>query len=481
MQGDEQMNNLTMSTDLYQINMMYAYHKKGMDTQRVVFDVFFRKPPCGSGYAIFAGLEQVLDYIENIHFTEEDIAYLRSVYPYEEAFLDKLRQFRFTGTIFAMKEGAIVFPGEPLIRVEAPIMEAQLIETAMLTIMNHQTLIATKAARIVEAAKGDTVLEFGLRRAQGTEAGYYGARAAYIGGVHATSNIMAGRDFGIPVKGTHAHSFVQLFEHELEAFTAYSEAFPDETVLLVDTYDTLGVGIPHAIQIGLAMREQGKKLLGIRLDSGDLAYLSKEARRMLDEAGLTDVAIIASSDLDERLIQDLKNQGAKISIWGVGTNLITSYDCPALGGVYKLAAVEKDGEWVPRLKISENPTKITNPGYKQVVRFYDATTGKPLGDLIALEGEHIPEEKITMFHPLFPHKRKTIRNYRMERLLHPMIESGVRTYNCPPLHKIRAYAQEQLTRFSPEIKRLINPHEYHVDLSQRLWDLKQSLIHQDRE
>ncbi|CEH29564.1 nicotinate phosphoribosyltransferase [Aneurinibacillus migulanus] len=475
------MKNLTMSTDLYQINMMYAYYKKGMDRQRTIFDVFFRKPPCGSGYAIFAGLDQVLNYIESIHFTEEDIAYLRSVYPYEEKFLEILRNFRFTGNIAAMKEGTVVFPGEPLIRVEAQVSEAQLIETAMLTMINHQTLIATKAARIVGAAKGDTVLEFGLRRAQGAEAGYYGARAAYIGGVHATSNVMAGRDFGIPVKGTHAHSFVQLFDNELDAFTAYSEAFPDETVLLVDTYDTLGIGIPHAIQLGLAMKEQGKRLLGIRLDSGDLAYLSKLARRMLDEAGLTDVAIVASSDLDERLIQDLKNQEAQITIWGVGTNLITSYDCPALGGVYKLAAVKKDGEWLPRLKISENPTKITNPGYKQVVRFYDRTSDKPLADLIALAEEDIPGDKITLFDPLFPHKRKTIRNYRVESLLQPVIEQGHRCYDTPSLESIRAYAQEQLTCFSPEIKRLINPHQYHVDLSQKLWDLKQSLIHQERE
>ncbi|GEN34609.1 nicotinate phosphoribosyltransferase [Aneurinibacillus danicus] len=475
------MNNLTMSTDLYQINMMYAYYKKGMDRQRTVFDVFFRKAPCGNGYAVFAGLEQVLDYIENIRFTEEDIAYLRSVYPYEEGFLDMLRNFRFTGSISAMKEGTIVFPGEPLIRIEAPVCEAQLIETTMLTIINHQTLIATKAARIVGAAKGDIVLEFGLRRAQGADAGYYGARAAYIGGVHATSNVMAGRDFGIPVRGTHAHSFVQLFEHELDAFTAYSEAFPDETVLLVDTYDTLGVGIPHAIKLGLAMKEKGKKLLGIRLDSGDLAYLSKEARRMLDDAGLEDVAIIASSDLDEHLIQDLKSQEAQITIWGVGTNLITSSDCPALGGVYKLAAVEKDGEWLPRLKISENPTKITNPGYKQVVRFYDLATDRPLADLIALEDEEIPRDKITLFHPLFPHKRKTICNYRIESLLHPMIERGQRCYKTPSLDDIREYSRKDLARFSPEIKRLTNPHEYHVDLSQKLWDLKQRLIHQERE
>jgi nicotinate phosphoribosyltransferase len=475
------MNNLTMSTDLYQINMMYAYYKKGMDGQRTVFDLFFRKPPCGSGYAIFAGLEQVLDYIQSIHFTEEDIAYLRSVHPYEEAFLDKLRAFRFTGNISAMREGTVVFPGEPLLRIDAPVNEAQLIETAILTIINHQTLIATKAARIVSAAKGDMVLEFGLRRAQGAEAGYYGARAAYIGGVHATSNVAAGRDFGIPVQGTHAHSFVQLFEHELNAFNAYSEAFPDKTVLLVDTYDTLRVGIPHAIQLGLALKEKGKSLVGIRLDSGDLAYLSKEARRMLDEAGLEEVAIVGSSDLDERLIQDLKAQEAKITVWGVGTNLITSYDCPALGGVYKLAAVEKNGEWVPCLKISENPTKITNPGYKKVIRFYDQKTDRPLADLIALEDENIPQDKITLFDPLFPHKRKTIHNYRMESLLEPVITRGERCSASFSLEEIREYSRKQLERFSPEIKRLVNPHEYHVDLSQKLWDLKQSLIHKERE
>ncbi|WP_081413535.1 nicotinate phosphoribosyltransferase [Aneurinibacillus terranovensis] len=473
--------NLTLSTDLYQINMMYAYYKKGMETTRAVFDVFFRKTPCGAGYAIFAGLEQVLDYITSIQFTEEDLAYLRSVYPYEEDFLDKLRHFRFTGSVIAAAEGEIVFPGEPLLIVEAPIFEAQMIETAILTIINHQTLIATKAARIVGAAKGDAVLEFGLRRAQGTEAGYYGARAAYIGGVAATSNVLAGRDFGIPVKGTHAHSFVQLFDNELEAFDAYSESFPDETVLLVDTYDTLTVGIPHAIKIGKTLKEQGKRLLGIRLDSGDIAYLSKQARTMLDEAGLTDVPIVASSDLDEYLIQDLKNQGACISAWGVGTNLITSSDCPALGGVYKLAAIYQDGRWIPRLKISENPAKITNPGFKKVIRFYDENSGRPLGDLITLQEESIPRDKITMFDPLFPHKRKTIRHYRVRELLSPVIVNGQCTGAAPELEQIRRYAQDELQHFPQEIRRLTNPHIYHVDLSQTLWDLKQELIHQDRE
>ncbi|WP_047151362.1 nicotinate phosphoribosyltransferase [Aneurinibacillus tyrosinisolvens] len=474
------MKNLTMSTDLYQINMLYAYYKQGMADRRVVFDMYFRKSPCSGGYAIFAGLEQVVEYVASLHFTEEDLAYLRSVYPYEEEFLMRLKNLTFTGSIASMKEGTVVFPGEPLIRVEAPIIEAQLIETAILTIINHQTLIATKAARIVGEAKGDTVLEFGLRRAQGADAGYYGARAAYIGGVHATSNIMAGRDFGIPVKGTHAHSFVQMFEHEAEAFMTYADAFPDETVLLVDTYDTLRVGIPHAIKVGLALKEKGKRLLGVRLDSGDLAYLSKEARVMLDEAGLEDVPIVASGDLDERLIQDLKNQGAKINVWGVGTNLITSYDCPALGGVYKLAASEEDGEWVPRLKVSENPAKITNPGYKKVLRFYDGKSGQALADLIALEGEEIPLDQITLFDPLFPHKRKTIRNYRIENLLHPVILKGVRQGRPPALEEIRTYSQQQLSRVSPEIRRLTNPHGYHVDLSEELWKLKQELIHKNR-
>ncbi|WCK53524.1 nicotinate phosphoribosyltransferase [Aneurinibacillus sp. Ricciae_BoGa-3] len=473
--------NITLSTDLYQINMMYAYYKKGMADTRAVFDVFYRKNPCGSGYAVFAGLEQALAYITSIEFTDRDIDYLRTVHPYDEGFLDKLRSFKFTGSIYAMDEGEIIFPGEPLMRVEAPIFEAQMIETALLTMINHQTLIATKAARIVEAAKGDSVLEFGLRRAQGTEAGYYGARAAFIGGVAATSNVLAGRDFDIPVQGTHAHSFVQVFDNELDAFQAYAEAFPDNTVLLVDTYDSLSVGIPHAIKMANELKKWGKRLLGIRLDSGDLAYLSKKARAMLDEAGLEDVAIVASSDLDEHLIKDLKNQGACISIWGVGTNLITSSDCPALGGVYKLAAVQQNGEWEPRLKISENPSKITNPGFKKVVRFFDDKSGQPLADLIALEGEHIPEDEITLFDPLFPHKRKTIRDYRMKSLLSEVVANGRKTADSPSLKVLQQRMQERLKVFPQEIRRLTNPHGYHVDLSQKLWDLKQELINKDRE
>ncbi|BAU27140.1 nicotinate phosphoribosyltransferase [Aneurinibacillus soli] len=472
--------NQTMSTDLYQINMMYAYYKRGMANTRVVFDMFFRKPPCGNGYALFAGLEQALHFIENIKFTEEDLDYFRSLYPYEEAFLERLANMTFTGNVAAVREGTVVFADEPLVRVEAPVMEAQLIETALLAMINHQTLIATKAARIVRAAGDDPVLEFGLRRAQGTEAAYYGARAAYIGGIAATSNVMAGRDFGIPVKGTHAHSFVQLFEDEKEAFITYNAAFPDETTLLVDTYDVLGVGVPHAIEVGLELKKQGKKLVGIRIDSGDLAYLSKEARKQLDAAGLTDVAIVASSDLDEMLIRDLKTQGARVDVWAVGTNLIVSNGCPALGGVYKLAAVQENGEWTPRLKISENPAKITTPGYKRLVRFYDEQSGQALGDLVTFAEEEIPGDTITLFDPLFPHKRKTIRGYRMEELLVPVIENGRRIGNPVSLEDSRAHACEQLSHFSDEVKRLINPHGYHVDLSQKLWDSKQELLHRSR-
>ena len=472
--------NLTMSTDLYQINMMYAYYKREMVDTRVVFDMFFRKPPCGNGYALFAGLEQAIAYIENLRFTEADLQYLRSLYSYEEAFLERLAHLTFTGHVAAVREGTVVFPNEPLVRVEAPVLEAQLIETALLAIINHQTLIATKTARIIRAAGDDPVLELGLRRAQGTDAGYYGARAAYIGGITATSNVMAGRDFGIPVKGTHAHSFVQLFEDEKEAFIAYSEAFPDETILLVDTYDVLGVGVPHAIEVGQELKRRGKKLVGIRIDSGDLAYLSKEARKQLDAAGLHDVAIVASSDLDETLIRDLKTQGARIDMWGVGTNLIVSKGCPALGGVYKLVAVQENGEWQPRLKISENPEKITTPGYKRVIRFYDERSGQALGDLVAFAEEEIPQDEITLFDPLFPHKRKTIRGYRIEELLIPVIENGRRVSGPVSLEESRAHAREQLSHFSAEVKRLTNPHGYHVDLSQKLWDSKRELLHRSR-
>ncbi len=402
-QSEKSTRNLTLLTDYYQINMMYAHFKNDLLNKEVVFDVFFRKNPCDSGYSIFAGLEQVVDYIQNIRFTKEDVEYLASVYQYDPDFLQYLLDFRFTGDLWAMPEGTIVFPNEPLIKVRSNVLEAHLVETTILNITNHQTLIATKASRVVYAAEGDPVLEFGLRRAQGPDAGIYGARAAYIGGVDATSNVLAGKMFSIPIKGTHAHAYVQSYPTELEAFLAFSHAFPNNASLLVDTYDTLNSGVPNAIQTFQIMKEElGDQFVnyGIRLDSGDLAYLSKKARKMLDEAGFPEAKIVASNDLEEDIIRDLKLQGAQIDVWGVGTNLITSRECPSLGGVYKLVAEKEGDHLVPKIKISENPEKITTPGCKKVARFYDRYTKRVILDLIMLEEEPIPQHSFIAFDPI---------------------------------------------------------------------------------
>ncbi|EGL83090.1 nicotinate phosphoribosyltransferase [Caldalkalibacillus thermarum TA2.A1] len=476
--------NKTLLTDLYQINMMYAHYKNGKLNQQTVFDLYYRTNPGQSGYAIMAGLEQVVEYICQLSFTEEDIAYLRSVERYDENFIDYLKQFRFTGEIYAVPEGTVVFPHEPLLRVKAPIGEAQLIETAVLNIINHQTLIATKASRITEAAGGGLVMEFGLRRAQGPDAGVYGARAAFIGGVQATSNVLAGKKFGIPVKGTHSHAYVQSYPSEYEAFLAFARTFPHNCILLVDTYDTLNSGVPNAIKTFKKMKEElGDKFknYGIRLDSGDLAYLSKAARKMLDEAGFEDAIIVASSDLDEYLIRDLRAQGAQIDAWGVGTNLITSRDCPALGGVYKLVAEEENGRLVPKIKVSENPQKITNPGYKKVVRFYDRNSKQALVDLIMLEEEPIPTESFIAFDPVNTWKRKTVENFEARELLAPIFKNGELVCELPDLTEIQRYAQREKERFAPEIRRLINPHVYHVDLSHQLWELKHRLLSQAKQ
>lgn len=476
--------NLSLLTDLYQLNMMYAHFKRGKKNQLVVFDLFYRKNPCGNGYAIAAGLEQVIQYLTNIRLSEEDLRFLREEYGYDEDFLDYLRNFTFTGEMYAIPEGTVVFPGEPLIRIKAPIMEAQFLETTLLNIINHQTLIATKASRIMEAAKGGTVMEFGLRRAQGPDAGVYGARAAYIGGVHATSNVLAGQRFNIPVKGTHSHSYVQSYPSELEAFESFAETFPDNCILLVDTYDTLRSGVPNAIKVFRKMKEKlgdAFKNFGIRLDSGDLAFLSKEARKMLDEAGFPEAIIVASSDLDELLIRDLITQGAKIDSWGVGTNLITSNDCPALGGVYKLVAEEEGGKLVPKIKVSENPIKITTPGYKKVVRFYSQEDHLALVDLIMLEEEPIPTGEFIAFDPINTWKRKKVKNFIAKELLVPIFINGELVYESPPLQEIRAYALQQKDHFSEETKRLVNPHNYHVDLSEPLWQLKRKLLAEARK
>ncbi len=477
--------NLTLLTDLYELTMMNGYYDIKND-ERVVFDVFYRKNPSCGGYAIVAGLEQVIDYIKNLHFDSDDIEYLRELDLFDDNFLKYLENFKFTGNIYAIKEGTVVFPMEPLLKVEAPIIEAQLIETAILNIINHQSLIATKASRVCEAAKGDGVMEFGLRRAQGPDAGVYGARAAMIGGCVATSNVLCGKKFDVPVAGTHAHSWIMSFPSEYEAFRKYAELFPNNATLLVDTYDTLKSGVPNAIKVFKELKEEGKmpKKYGIRLDSGDLAYLSKKARIMLDEAGFVDATICASNDLDEYLIDDLKKQGAKIDLWGVGTSLITSKDCPSFGGVYKLAAIKKAGVVIPKIKLSEDAVKITNPGDKQVFRFYDKKTGKIRGDIIGFINEKYKEEETTvMFDPVDTWKKKELLpdTYTVRELLEPVFINGECVYESESVMQLRDYCTKEKETLSDENKRFFNPHPVHVDLSYSLWKEKNRLIEEEKK
>ncbi len=478
--------NFTLLTDLYELTMMQGYFKeKATDT--VVFDAFYRKNPSGSGYAITCGLAQVIDLIKNLKFSYEDIEYLRSLNIFEEDFLSYLAGFHFTGDIYGIPEGSVVFPYEPLVKVVAPIMEAQLIETALLNIINHQSLIATKASRVCFAAKGDGIMEFGLRRAQGPDAGTFGARAAVIGGCVGTSNVICGQEFNVPVLGTHAHSWIMSFPDEYTAFKTYAEIYPNACTLLVDTYDTLKSGVPNAIRVFDEMKAEGKlgKRYGIRLDSGDLAYLSKKARKMLDAAGHTDAIISASSDLDEYLINSLKNQGAAITSWGVGTNLITSADNPSFGGVYKLAAIKKDGdeEFTAKIKISENPAKITNPGNKTVFRLYDKETGKIKADLIALADETFDSANdLEIFDPVATWKRSTLNagTYEVREMLVPVFLKGQCVYDVRPTMEIRDYCTSELNTLWDETRRLTNPQEVYVDLSQKLYDLKNSLLNKKR-
>lgn len=471
----QQTRNLTMLTDLYQLTMMSGYFKHGMTQNQGVFDMFFR-PRASSSYAVMAGLESLIHYIQNLHFTQEDLAYLRSLQLFDEQFLAFLGDLRFTGEIYAMPEGTVVFPYEPMVRVKAPICEAQLIETALLTFINHQTLIATKASRVCYAAQGDTVMEFGLRRAQGADAGIYGARAAIIGGCDSTSNVLTGQMFHIPVAGTHAHSWVMSFPDEVTAFRAYANTFPQACLLLVDTFDTLRSGVPNAITVFRELREKGYEPLGIRLDSGDLAYLSKQARKMLDDAGFPNAKICASSDLDETVIRDLKNQGCRIDSWGVGTQLITAGDSPALGGVYKMSGEVVDGKLVPKMKLSDNAVKVTNPGYKKVVRLYD-NSGMAVADLIALEEETFDTSApLTIFDPEQPYKRMTLTDYAARDLLVPIFRDGKLCYTCPDIMESRAYCKRELASMWDEYKRILNPHVYKVDLSDKLYALKQSIL-----
>ncbi len=470
------MRNLTMMTDLYELTMMYGYFKNNMTDRISVFDLFFRKTSENSSYAIMAGVEQLVEYIQNLHFDEDDIAYLRSLNLFDEDFLSYLAGFQFTGDIFAIPEGTVVFPYEPLVRVTAPIMQAQLLETAMLNIINHQTLIASKAARVCMAAEGDLVMEFGLRRAQGPDAGIYGARAAIIGGCGSTSNVLTGQMYGVPIAGTHAHSWVMSFPDEITAFRTYAKTFPDACLLLVDTYDTLHSGIPNAIRVFDELRASGHEPLGIRLDSGDLSYLTKVARKMLDDAGYPNAKICASGDLDEVLIRDLKTQGACIDTWGVGTKMITSEDNPALGGVYKLAAEIVDGKVIPKIKISENPAKVTNPGIKKILRIYNGNN-MAMADLILLDHETIdPNKPLTIFHPVDTWKRQTYENYTLRELLVPIFKEGKLVYELPALMDIQKHCKAELATLWEQYTRQRNPHVYKVDLSRELYLLRYSML-----
>ena len=475
--------NLTLLTDLYELTMMQGYLKNPVQ-ETVIFDVFYRNNPCGNGFAIAAGLDQMIDYIKNLRFEKDDLDYLKSLGIFDDEFLAYLADFHFSGDIYAIPEGTVVFPREPLVKVIAPIMEAQLVETAILNIMNHQSLIATKAARVVNAARGDGIMEFGLRRAQGPDAGTYGARAAVIGGCIGTSNVLTGKMFDVPVLGTHAHSWIMSFPDEYTAFKTYAELYPGACTLLVDTYDTLKSGVPNAIRVFKEMQEAGKLSgrYGIRLDSGDLAYLSKEARKMLDAAGFEDAVIAASSDLDEYLIDSLKSQGAAITSWGVGTNLITSKDCPAFGGVYKLAAVKTgDGEFVPKIKLSENTEKITNPGNKTVYRIYEKTNGKLKADLISLVDDVFDESKdLVIFDPQATWKKTHLKGgtYTMKELMVKVFDKGECIYQSPSVMEIREFCKKEQETLWDETRRLVNPHEVYVDLSDRLYAMKTKLLNE---
>ena len=474
--------NLTLLTDLYQLTMMNGYLKEGRKDETAVFDVFFRQNGMIT-YSVACGLEQAVDYILNLKFGKEEIEYLSGLNIFSDEFLDYLRNFKFTGDVYAVPEGTVVFPGEPIFTVKAPVMQAQLVETAVLNIINFQTLIATKAAKIRYAAKNDLVMEFGLRRAQAPDAGIYGARAAVIGGCDSTSNVLAGKMFDIPVAGTHAHSWVMNFKDEYTAFKAYADVYPDNALLLVDTYDTLNQGVPNAVKVFGELKEKGYKPKGIRLDSGDLAYLSKKARKLLDDAGYPDTVICASGDLDEYSISSLKNQGAKIDSWGVGTRLITSADMPALGGVYKLAAVYDDnGKEIPKIKVSENTEKITNPGFKNIYRVYDNASGKAEADFIYLRSEDkIDTSKpLVLTHPTERWKSITFNNYTLKSLQQDIIRNGKLVYEMPKLAEIKEYAKKDLDSFWDEYKRLDKPHVYKVDLSEGLYELKKNMLEEIR-
>ena len=475
--------NLTMLCDYYELTMSQGYFATGYCDRIAYFDLFFRQCPDGGGFAIAAGLEQIIQYVKELHFGPDDIEYLRGRKMFSEEFLQYLANFKFTGDIWAVPEGTPIFPNEPIITVRAPAIQAQLIETYMLLCINHQSLIATKANRIVRAAEGRTVLEFGSRRAQGADAAILGARAAYIGGCHGTACTISDQLFGVKAGGTMAHAWVQMFDSEYEAFKAYAQMYPNNAVLLVDTYNTLKSGVPNAIRVfNEVLKPMGITKCGIRLDSGDMAYLTQQARKMLDAAGWTECAISVSNSLDEYIIRDILRQGAKIDMFGVGERLITARSEPVFGGVYKLAAVEEpDGTIVPKIKISENVVKITNPHYKKLYRFYAKDTGKAIADYLTLHDETVDDTTdLTIFDPMATWKRKDVYNFEARELLVPVFLGGKRVYDSPSLDEIKAYCAQQVDTLWDEVKRFDYPHKYYVDLSQKLWDIQQGLLRSSR-
>ena len=476
--------NMTMLCDFYELTMSNGYFNNGYKDRTVIFDVFFRRVPDQGGFAIAAGLEQLIEYIEDLHFSDEDIAYLRSRNLFCEEFLDYLKNFRFTGDIYAVPEGTPVFPKEPLVVIKAPAIEAQLIETFTLLTINHQSLIATKANRVVRAAQGRTVLEFGSRRAQGADAAIVGARAAYIGGVNGTACTISDQLYGVPAGGTMAHAWVQMFDTEYEAFKTYCEIYPTNATLLVDTYNTLKSGIPNAIRaFNEVLKPLGITKCGIRLDSGDMAYLSQKARTMLDEAGWTDCKISVSNSLDEYLIRDLLLQDAKIDLFGVGERLITARSEPVFGGVYKLVAVEgENGEIVPKIKVSENVEKITVPHFKKLWRFYGNDTGKAIADYMTVYDETVDDSgDLEIFDPYATWKKKVVYDFNAKELLVPIFLNGKRVYDSPSLQEIQDYCREQVDTLWDEVKRFDNPHKYYVDLSDKLWNIQHELLEKSQK
>lgn len=470
--------NLTMLVDFYELTMGNGYIREGVGNTIVYFDMFFRKVPDEGGYCIMAGVEQLIEYLNNLRFTEEDIKYLRNKNIFSEEFLNYLRNFKFECDVFAIPEGNPVFPNEPLITVRGPILQAQLLETMVLLTINHQTLIATKANRICRASDGRTIMEFGSRRAQGYDGAIFGARAAVIGGCSATACTIAGEMFNIPAAGTMAHSWVQLFPTEYDAFYAWTKEYPDAALLLVDTYNVLKSGVPNAIRVfDEVLKPMGKRPLGIRIDSGDITYLSKKSRKMLDEAGYPDCKITISNSLDEYIIRDVLSQGAKIDSMGVGERLITARSEPVFGGVYKLVAIENQGKIIPKIKISENQEKITNPGFKKIYRIFEKDTDKAIADLISLSDEVIDESKsLELFHPVYTWKRKKIKNYYVKDLMVKIFDKGKQVYKSPSVLEIKDYAEQETMKLWDEVLRFDNPHSYYVDLSPKLWNIKNDLL-----